>query len=238
VILRRCMALLCAVHSSFAFAYRPFDSTEASVAESGEFELELGTSYSQDRDRDFLVFPTIVMNYGIGSDRELVVEGEIVSEIDGENASHSRLADPAMSLKQLLRAGSLQGTAGLSVASECGVLLPADNDERLGAACALIGSQRWQAAALHASTVLTFDRDHRWNDSVHVIVEGPEDQKLRPALELSVEFTSGDEPVTASVLLGLILQANQALSLDAGVRYEQTGGFGAWEIRAGLTWAR
>jgi hypothetical protein len=238
VILRRFMCLLCAAHSSLAFAYRPFDSTDASVAASGEFELELGTSYLQERRQDILVFPSFVMNYGIGSGRELVVEGEMVSEIDGQNASHSRVADPAMSLKQLLRRGSLQGTAGLSLASECGVLLPAQHDEDVGAACALIGSHRWETAAVHVNTVVTFDRERQWNESVHMIVEGPEDWRTRPVLEMSLEWESGDEPLTVSVLLGLILQANQALSFDTGVRYEQTGGSDAWEIRAGLTWAR
>src|ERR1700722_6919106 len=49
-----------------ALAYRPFDGTDAAVAEKGEFELELGPVgyYQVGQERD-LVLPALVLNYGI-----------------------------------------------------------------------------------------------------------------------------------------------------------------------------
>ena len=51
-----------------ALAYRPFDGTDADVAEYGDFELELGpTQYYREDGRNFLVAPATVLNLGIAS---------------------------------------------------------------------------------------------------------------------------------------------------------------------------
>src|SRR5579862_8066822 len=58
-----------------ARAYRPFDGTDADVAALGEFELELGpTHYYRQADRNFLIAPATVLNLGIVSGTELVVD--------------------------------------------------------------------------------------------------------------------------------------------------------------------
>jgi hypothetical protein len=233
--LARIAALLSAAPASLAFAYRPFDGTDASVSDLREFELELGTSYLHEGDDDSFAIPTVA-NYGIGGGREIVLEGEIVRELGDEGESRTSLLDTALSLKQIHRAGSLQDGSGVSVASECGVLLPTiHGDEGVGAACALIASQSWPAVTLHVNGGLTFNRDQRWEESLGAIVEGSENWRIRPASELRVEWASG-EPTITSLLIGLIWRADAARSLDLGARYAEADDLHGWEFRAGLTW--
>ena len=219
-----------------AFAYRPFDSTDASVAEPREFELELGASYMHEGDEESLGFPVIVANYGIGGDREIVLEGEIVRELGDEGESRASLVDTALSLKQIHRTGSLQGATGFSVASECGVLLPTIHDEEgVGATCTLIASQSWRKGAMHLNGGVTFNRDQRWEGLFGAIAEGPEDWRLRPISEVRIAWVAGESTI-ASLLVGSIWRANAALSFDLGVRYATAGDSHGWEVRAGLTW--
>lgn len=58
-----------------ALAYRPFDGTDADVAETGSFELELGPVhwYSQSN-RHYLIAPATVLNFGFMPRFELVVD--------------------------------------------------------------------------------------------------------------------------------------------------------------------
>ena len=59
-----------------ALAYRPFDGTDADVAERGEFELELGPlGYFRLGGTNFLIVPGAVLNYGILPRTELVLQG-------------------------------------------------------------------------------------------------------------------------------------------------------------------
>jgi hypothetical protein len=59
-----------------AWAYRPFDGTDAAVADPGEVEIELqpaGTLWVNAQPA--LVAPDIVYNYGLIKDWELVLQG-------------------------------------------------------------------------------------------------------------------------------------------------------------------
>jgi hypothetical protein len=230
------LAVLLAIAPT-AFAYRPFDSTDASVADEQEFELELGATYLHDDDEESLAFPAIVANYGIGGDREIVLEGELVRELGDQDESRTSLVDTSLSLKQIHRTGSLQDATGVSVASECGVLLPTIHDEEgVGATFALIASQSWSKASIHLNGGLTFNRDQQWEGLFGAIAEGPQDWRLRPVSELRVEWVSGESTVT-SLLIGSIWRANAALSFDLGARYATAGDSHGWEVRAGLTWS-
>src|SRR5262245_58682526 len=60
-----------------AFAYRPFDSTDASVAGRGQLELECGpVGYLIDGEERFLITPAAILNVGIYEGWEIVVEGK------------------------------------------------------------------------------------------------------------------------------------------------------------------
>ena len=60
--------------SSPAFAYRPFDSTDPSVADPGEFEIEFSPiSFSWDDSHETWIAPQLKFNYGFAPKWELVV---------------------------------------------------------------------------------------------------------------------------------------------------------------------
>jgi len=51
--------------ASEAFAYRPFDGTDAAVADPGEVEIELQPAGAQwSREQNLLIAPAVVYNYG------------------------------------------------------------------------------------------------------------------------------------------------------------------------------
>lgn len=76
---------------------------------------------------------------------ELVLEGRSEHPLSGDGAT--RLVDDGLFVKTVLREGALQDKAGLSIATEFGVLLPEINGvARAGASWAAIVSQRWTGA--------------------------------------------------------------------------------------------
>jgi hypothetical protein len=65
-----------------AWAYRPFDGTDAAIAEPGQVEIELGPAqYLQTGPERMLVAPTIVFNYGLSERWEVVLQGEAVHSL-------------------------------------------------------------------------------------------------------------------------------------------------------------
>ena len=67
------LACLCAQP---AYAYRPFNLTDAAVAASGEMEVECGpVGYVVDADGRFLVVPSLILNFGVAEGWAVVIEG-------------------------------------------------------------------------------------------------------------------------------------------------------------------
>ena len=65
-----------------ALAYRPFNGTDAAVAEPGFLELELGPiQYFEAGSTPVLISPDFVINYGIGERWELVLQGRLAHEL-------------------------------------------------------------------------------------------------------------------------------------------------------------
>src|SRR5207248_10227640 len=61
-----------------AEAYRPFDGTDAAVAEPGEMEIELGAvEYLRVGSERVLFAPNVRINYGVAPGWEAVLEGEL-----------------------------------------------------------------------------------------------------------------------------------------------------------------
>src|SRR5262249_46935403 len=102
-----------------AWAYRPFVSTDAAVADPKEFEIQLGglTVDRPGRENTYTA-PSVVLNYG------LLDRWELVAEFRVQEGSGTDVTDPAVSLKAILKEGVLQDKDGLSLAVETGVLLP------------------------------------------------------------------------------------------------------------------
>src|SRR5215468_11314234 len=76
-----------------AWAYRPFVSTDAAVADPKEFEIELGvlTVDRTGRDNTYTA-PSVVLNYGVLDRWELVTEFRV------QDGSGTDVTDPAVSL--------------------------------------------------------------------------------------------------------------------------------------------
>ncbi len=217
-----------------AQAYRPFDGTDAAVAGPGEFELELGpVGYLRDgRDKD-LVVPAGVLNLGLVPGWELVLQGRGESPL--ARAAPFTFGDTGVFLKGVLRPGVLQEGAGVSIATEFGVLTPGLNtDSGTGASVAGIVSQRWSWGTAHLNVAAALTREQHADLFVGTILEGPARWEVRPVAEIFVERDLA-RATTVSGLIGAIWQVSEHLSFDVGVRRAEVGNHGVDEIRAGLT---
>jgi hypothetical protein len=223
-----------------ADAYRPFNSTDAAVAERGEVEVELGPLgfVKEGADRS-LVTPSVVINWGFAHRWELVLEGRHFVQL-GEKitAPRFRVEDSAVSVKSVLREGTLQEKEGPSVATEAGALLPAINgdDSGVGVEGALIVSQRWSDLTLHLNAALAWTRAHTPGFFGGTILEVHDAWAVRPVAEVFVE-AERDVPTAVSGFVGAIWRVREGFSLDAGLRLARAGGVNTTEVRAGLTWA-
>jgi hypothetical protein len=220
-----------------AHAMRPFDGTDAAVAEQGMFELEMGGGYLRQTGGRVRTLPAAVATFGLGYDTELALEGRLQSEIDHTGTPYrTGLNDTQLTVKHVLRNGSMQDGAGVSVALECAALLPNYHGESGGgASCAGLASQRWRGGAVHLNVGVQRDRSHQPGQFYSVILDGPEDWTVRPVLELTHEH-NGDEPRAHGTLLGLVWKAGEELAFDAAVRHVHSDGARLTELRFGLTW--
>jgi hypothetical protein len=217
-----------------ARAYRPFDQTDADVAEPKHVELELGPiDYLRTRGEGSLA-PSFVVNYGILDRWELVFGG--LAPVALSSGGPSWQLETALLAKAILREGTLQRAAGPSVALEFGALLPAlHGSDGLGASATLIASQRWPVATIHLNLETDLTRDHQLAVVVGAIAEGPSSWAVRPVAEVFVAHPGTNQPLTLSGLLGAIWRLSDAWSLDAAARLARVDGVGRLEIRAGLT---
>jgi hypothetical protein len=225
------------IWSTAGWAYRPYDSTDADVAEDDELEIELGW-------RDLKLEPDeeqalgAVFNFGIGHEREIVLEGEWQRYESQATGTQSAIADVGLFLKQVHRAGSLQGESGVSVASECGVLIPTKaEDSGPGGECTLIASHNSSMLSWHANAGIAYETDHRWASTLGLIVEGPESWRIRPGLELLREEVAG-ESAEVSVLVGAVWNASDGLAFDLAYRRAIEPSSEPSEWRIGMTWSR
>ena len=232
-------ALLLYGNACTAFALRPYDSTDAAVADTGEFEIELGPLGGvRQGDRRFRVSPAVVANYGFAEDRELVVQGQYQVAIDPEPGEpRSSIVENAVFIKQVLRRGVLQKQTGLSVAIEYGFLLPEVHGEHgTGFSFAGIVSQRTDAVSVHLNGAVAINREHRPEVFLGAILEGPSSWPVRPVAEVFGEQASGS-PRHVSRLVGAIWRARDDLSFDIGIRVAHAGSEFIRELRLGFTWS-
>jgi hypothetical protein len=91
------IVLLLLVMPANGWAYRPFISTDAAVADPHEVEIEFGYfTLDHDQGENTFTIPSLVLNYGLRRDIEVVgelrLERAAMGDID--------LVNPALSLKQ------------------------------------------------------------------------------------------------------------------------------------------
>ena len=237
VLMATIMTSFCA--ASRAHAYRPFDSTDASVENTGVLELELGpVGYYRAGKRDFLVAPSLILNCGFAPRWEVVLQGRHFILLDDVAAApRAQLVETGVFAKGVLRNGTLQGESGPSVATELGVLLPTVHAEPgMGLTGALIVSQRWAAATLHVNGAVSRTRSGNADFFGALIAEGPHAWVVRPVVEIYCEHEVSVDTVLSG-LLGAIWRAGDSLALDAALRAGGVAGTRVYEARVGLTWA-
>jgi hypothetical protein len=232
-------ALLVLAWCDSASAYRPFDGTDADVAAPHEVELELGpVGYQRQGSERVLVAPAVVLNYGFASGFEAVLSGR--QQWTLRPLRGTGLDDVSLSLKSVLRPGSLQGGRGVSVALESGLLLPG-SEPRLGAHIASIFSWQWPAFTLHLNVTNDLLTSVRYFAGGSLILEGPERWRVRPVAELLLArdfeqhgLTHGLSP---SALVGAIAQVRDGIVVDLALRHGTDDGRPEDEARLGLTWS-
>jgi hypothetical protein len=220
-----------------ASAFRPFDGTDAAVADTGDIEVELGpVEYQREAVARVLLVPDLRVNYGFARDWEATIEGDLTHALSPDLPATTLVGNTA-SLKTVLREGSLQEKPGPSIGSEFDVLLPGIRDEP-GAGVGLIGivSQQWEWVILHFNAGAALTRDRHADYVVDTIVEGPRHWTVRPVSEFFYETDIGAFH-TRSGLVGAIWQVKDNIAVDFAVRGARTNENTAVEIRAGVTFA-
>jgi hypothetical protein len=228
------LALCLATTSGPAWAYRPFDGTDAAVAAPGEMEIELQPAGRlHEGGNTSLVAPATVINYGLSEGWEAVLEGQ--GETALSPSGPTSLTSAGAFLKHVLQPGSLQDKPGPSIATEFGMLLPDSNGSSgVGASLAGIVSQHWDWGTIHLNAETALTRDHHGDLFLGGIVEGPSKWAVRPVAEFfyEKEFCQSE---TISGLVGLIWRVRDNLSFDVGLRHAVTNGHPVNEVRAGMT---
>lgn len=168
-----------------ARAYRPFDQTDASVAELHDVELELGPVGILHDPGGTTYIPGFILNYGVIPRVELVFDAHHAFVFGGSDIeARRRQLDSSLNGKVVVREGVLQDRPGPSVAIELGALLPTvPVAGGAGAAVVAIASERWPALALHVNAEADYTRDGTFAFIGGFIVEGPDAWTVRPVGE-------------------------------------------------------
>ena len=234
----RLILLLAIVLAPRARAYRPFDQTDADVAEPHVIELELGPLQFQRSAGRTSYVPTFIFNFGVIPGWELVIDAAGSGTVAGPREPGEVFdLEAGIAFKGVLRRGSLQDGTGVSIAVEPELLLPATaGPSGFGFAAGVIVSQRWPALTVHLNLVPAWSRAHNLAALAGVIVEGPSEWTVRPVGEVYVGAEHAVAGVTSSFLGGLIWRISPRVSTDAAVRVGTVSGVGLVELRVGLTW--
>lgn len=215
-----------------AWAYRPFDTTDAAVADLHAIEIELSPlSIAHGDEGTAFIAPSLRLNYGFADNWEVVLEGEGDHFKDG----HSQLSEAALSVKTVLRDGSLQDKTGVSLASEASILLPGIGAEN-GAGLEWTGmaSERFDWGTVHLNLAAILTRQQRGGVFAGAIAEGPGDWPVRPVAELNYQREFGAEE-EYSALVGAIWQVNDRLAFDLAYRHGEIDSRPDEQVRMGVT---
>ena len=222
-----------------AHAYRPFDGTDADVAPVGEFELELGPAhYYRAGGTSYVIAPATVLNLGIASRLELVVDFQSFIALGATGGGRRvQLRDTDVLAKMVLRRGALQGEAGPSLAIEAGPLLSEPGAQSgYGGWANLILSLASQATAVHWNAAVADNRRHELELFGSVIAEAGRNMRAHPVAEVFVDRSIGGSK-QYSALLGAIWPWRENVVFDVAGRAAILDGGPVWEIRLGLTWS-
>jgi hypothetical protein len=214
-----------------AFAYRPFDGTDAAVADVGEVEIELQPVGAMRAGSTTKGISDSVLNFGFADRWELVLQGTAQAPPGG--GGPMSVPDAAF-LKYVVQPGVLQDKPGPSMALEFGPLLPDVGGSGVGFSWSGIVSQRWEWGTVHLNVETNYTPDQHGELFFDAIIEGPSKWKVRPVFEIYSDSIINVSQ-SFSTLAGAIWQVNDTLSFDVAMRYALVNGRPVQELRAGLT---
>jgi hypothetical protein len=232
------VASLLAVFAAPAHALRPFDGTDAAVADPQSIETEFGPlGYVREGDERLIVFPELGINYGAGSGYEFGLEARRIMKMTDEQPTPSpHYDDFEVSMKRILRGGMMQEKKGPSVAGEIGVLLPTSDEKGAGFVGALALTDHLRLIRVHLNAEISRTRTHETGRFGSAIFEIFDHRALHPVVELSLE-REGEEPTTKGLLVGALWEVRERLVMDFGVRTSYADQHNA-EVRAGMTFGK
>ena len=231
-------ALLVALAAPPAHALRPFDGTDAAVAEPQSLETELGpVGYVREADERQLVFPQVAINYGAGSGWEFNLSGRrILSMTEARPAPAPRYEDFELAVKRVIRRGVMQETKGPSLAAEAVLLLPTSEEKATGFSGALILSEHVRWIGVHLNAEIERTRAHETARFGGAILEIFDRSSIHPVVELTLE-REGEATATKGLLVGGLWQPRERLVMDFGMRMSYAEQHDA-EVRAGMTFGK
>jgi hypothetical protein len=213
-----------------ATAYRPFDGTDAAVADVGEVEIEFQPTGAWHVDkRNSPSGSDGVFNYGFAESWEFVLQAEAPAP---EGAGPTSVPNGAF-LKYVIQPGILQDKPGPSIATEFGLLLPEKGASDVGLSWSGIVSQRWDWGTVHFNVEANLTPDQHGELLLDVIIEGPNKWVVRPVFELYSDSVFQEQ--TFSALIGAIWQVRDNLAFDVGLRHALVNSQPVNELRAGVT---
>jgi len=221
---------LASVSVTSASAYRPFDGTDAAVANVSEVEIEFQPAGVL-RAGSTKALSDAVLNYGFAERWELVLQG--TAQTPPEGAGPISIPNAAF-LKYVVQPGVLQDKSGPSIATEFGPLLPNMGGSGLGLGWTGILSQRWEWGTVHLNVETNLTPDQHGELFFDAIIEGPNQWTVRPVFEIYSDSVV-NQSQTFSALVGAIWQARDNLAFDVGLRYALVNGRPVNELRAGVT---
>ncbi|MGR3310753.1 MAG: hypothetical protein ACUZ77_08255 [Candidatus Brocadiales bacterium] len=222
----------------YAFAYRPFVSTDADVNVEKEWEIELGVfNVSHDEGKNEILVPSLRVNYGIFKNWEFVGEFDVQVHKEG-SSQDGEIKDPALFLKGVLHEGILQGQQGASFAVELGVLLPStiEGERDAGLEGIAILSGKISDLVYHLNLGVELDReDFAPNGIWGVILEYPFEGKLRAVGEVNGVVKRHGSPDNSG-LIGFIWEMGIG-DMDFGLRKGFSNAAPDWELTTGITFS-
>jgi hypothetical protein len=207
------------------------------VADLKEMEIELGYfNLEHAEEENTFILPQLVLNYGVARNLEIVGEFEVEKPPDRD----IELIGPALSLKVILKKGTLQEKNGVSIAIETSLLLPStvQDERRFGFEAVGIFSKKLSPFTFHINIGGGVDRAETNPFAIWgVIAELPINSRFRLVGEVNGESVR-EEAADSSGLLGLIWESPWPnIFLDGGIRRRISGEVPNWMFTMGLTFA-
>ena len=219
------------------------DANDARVAPPGVVEYELqpiGLLHSFTDQRTYLIAPSLQLYIGLAEEWDMIVLTRGYGAVDGVGTEYA-LDDNFVAVRRMLVHGTYsddgEGDDGPSLTLQVGAFLPPTDAEEAyaGASVALLFAQQWDAGTLHLNLWL-----NGWSDEVELfgsaVMEGPGDWEVRPVVEVWVSHLVDDQ-LTVSGMAGVVGDVDDALTLEAGVRFGGNDQQQELEVRAAAWWS-